>query len=62
MKFSITKPIFKKGNKMNPTNYRPISLLTSFSKVFEKALFNPLPLLFKVLLHGQEGHVFSAGI
>ena len=24
---------------MNPTNYRPISLRTSFSKVFEKALF-----------------------
>jgi hypothetical protein len=40
--FSIIKPIFKKGNKMNPTNYRPISLLTSFSKVFEKVLFNRL--------------------
>jgi len=39
MKFSIVKPISKKGNKMNPTNYRPISLLTSFSKVFEKALY-----------------------
>jgi len=38
MKFSIIKPIYKKGNKMNPINYRPISLLTSFSKVFEKAL------------------------
>jgi hypothetical protein len=39
MKFSIIKPIYKKGNKMNPTNYRAISLLTSFSKVFEKALY-----------------------
>jgi Notch-like protein len=42
MKFLIIKPIFKKGNKMNLTNYRPISLLTSFSKVFETALFNRL--------------------
>jgi len=39
MKFSIIKPIYKKGNKMNPTNYGPISLLTSFSKVFEKVLY-----------------------
>jgi len=39
MKFSIVKPMYKEGNKMNPTNYRPISLLTSFSKVFKKALY-----------------------
>jgi len=38
MKFSIIKPIHKKGNKMNSTNYRPISLLTSFLKVFKKTL------------------------
>jgi Notch-like protein len=37
-KFSIVKYIYKKGDKKNPTNYRPITLLTSFSKVFEKAL------------------------
>ena len=35
----MVKPIYKKGNKINLTNYRPITLLTSFSKVFEKALF-----------------------
>jgi hypothetical protein len=39
MKFSIIKPIFKKGNKMNLTNYRLIILLTSFSKVLEKDHF-----------------------
>jgi len=39
LKFSIIKLICMKGDRMNPTNYRPISLLTSFSKVFEKALY-----------------------
>jgi sarcosine oxidase/L-pipecolate oxidase len=39
MKHSIVKPIHKKGDKMNPTNCRPISLLTTFSKVHVKALY-----------------------
>ena len=33
LKFSIIHPIYKKGD---PKNYRPIFLLTSLSKVFEK--------------------------
>jgi Notch-like protein len=36
MKYSIVKPLFKKGDKSDISNYRPISLLTSFSKIFEK--------------------------
>jgi hypothetical protein len=39
LKFSQVNPIFKKGNKAEISNYRPISLLTSFSKVFEKVIY-----------------------
>jgi hypothetical protein len=63
MKFSIIKPIFKKGNKMNRTNYRPITLFISFSKVFDKALFRRLTAHFntsKLLVGNQFG--FGEGI
>jgi len=42
LKFSIIKPLFKKGDRTSLSNYRPISLLTTFSKVIEKALCNRL--------------------
>jgi len=42
LKFSIIKPLFKKGDTAIPSNYKPISLLTAFSKVIEKALYNRL--------------------
>ena len=34
LKFSQIIPLLKKGKKSEITNYRPISLLTSFSKIF----------------------------
>jgi hypothetical protein len=42
LKFSVVKPVYKKGDRRNCSNYRPISLLTSFSKVFEKAIHSRL--------------------
>ena len=37
-KIAKVKPLFKKGSKTNPSNYRPISLLPLLSKVFERVV------------------------
>ena len=42
LKYAIVKPLLKKGDKENIANYRPISLLTSFSKVFERIIYDRL--------------------
>lgn len=39
LKFAIIKPVHKKGSKMDKGNYRPISLLPIFGKVFESAIY-----------------------
>jgi len=42
LKYATVKPLLKKGSKENVANYRPISLLASFSKVFEKLIYDRL--------------------
>jgi len=39
LKFSEVKPLFKKGEKTEFSNYHLISLLTSFSKIIEKIIY-----------------------
>ncbi|GFG35144.1 hypothetical protein Cfor_09631 [Coptotermes formosanus] len=39
LKYAIVKPVFKKGNRQEISNYRPISSLTSFSKIIEKLIY-----------------------
>ena len=39
-KIAKLKPLFKKGSKTDPKNYRPISLLPLVSKIFERVIHN----------------------
>jgi len=38
LKYAIVKPLLKKGDKTKISNYRPISILSSFSKILEKVM------------------------
>ena len=42
LKISKVLPLFKKDNDKLFSNYRPISLLPSISKIFEKVIFNQM--------------------
>jgi hypothetical protein len=42
LKFSEVRPLFTKGDTTEFSNYRPISLLTSSSKIIEKNIFKRL--------------------
>ena len=58
LKFAEIKPLYKKGDRLDITNYRPISLLPSFSKIFEKIIFRRLIQHFdcnKILANEQFG-------
>ena len=40
LKLAKVIPIFKSGDSTKMSNYRPISILSLFSKIFEKLMYN----------------------
>jgi len=42
LKIAAVKPLYKKGDKTNITNYRSVSLLTVFCKVLKKDMHSRL--------------------
>ena len=51
MKWAEVSPIFKKNDKLNKKNFRPVSVLTSISKIFEYVLNDQLVAHFDVIFH-----------
>ena len=58
LKLATIIPIFKKGDSFTLGNYRPISILPTLSKVYEKCLYNRLLSFFtkhSILINNQFG-------
>lgn len=64
LKLAKLVPIFKAGDATLPKNYRPISILSSISKIFERLLYNSLESFFikyKVINKNQYGFQKGSG-
>jgi len=58
-KFSTVKTIFKEGNKNFIAKYRPVSLLPSFSKIFEKVIHTHTHTHTRLYQHCTESNILS---
>lgn len=59
-KTSFVTPIFKSGDNTNIENYRPISILSAISKIFDKLIFAHIHKTVKHMLTSEQ-HGFTAG-
>ena len=51
MKEAYITPVFKKDDRLRKENYRPISILNTFSKVFERYILEQLTSFFNVTMY-----------
>ena len=61
LKYAEITPVFKKGDKTDKSNYRPVSTLSSFSKIIEKLIYSQVnsyiePKLSKYLVGFRRKH------
>jgi hypothetical protein len=53
LKYAIIVPAYKKGDKNNLSNYRPIPILTTFIKIFQKVMHS------RLLEHLNKNNILS---
>jgi hypothetical protein len=53
LKYATVKPLYKNGDRQEVSNYRPISILTYFSKIFEKVMH------FRILKYLTEHNILN---
>ena len=54
LKLADITSLYKKGRKYNKENYRPVSILPTLSKMFEKILFEQISVFFDKFLSDQQ--------
>ena len=59
LKLAKVIPLYKKGDYSNPENYRPISLLSSLSKVYEHLLFERMVVFCKKMKYCHQSSLVS---
>ena len=62
LKTAIIKPLFKKGDHNDFRNYRPVSLLSTFSKIYERIMNDKLrAFLTRFQIISKDQHGFCSG-
>ena len=62
LKISKVIPVFKKGDRTDKLNYRPISVLPAFSKIYERVMYNQIvKYLVENNLFDDQQHGFRRG-
>ena len=50
LKYAIITPVHKKGAKTSKDNYRPVSILSKISKIYERLMFKQISEYFEPIL------------
>jgi hypothetical protein len=62
LKIAKAKPLYKKGGDAEAGNYRPVSLISVFSKIIEKIMhFRPISFLNTHSIINKKHHGFCKG-